>query len=92
MTAAVEFGVITSFAYQLEDGSGEIIVATTRYGQLLRVLFAAYAAELMRCACLCSPETMLGDTAVAVHPDDPRCECGASVLDILRHNASEKCS
>ena len=36
------------FAYPLEDGSGEIVVATTR------------------------PETMLGDTAVAVHPDDDR--------------------
>jgi len=36
------------FAYPLEDGSGEIIVATTR------------------------PETMLGDVAVAVHPDDER--------------------
>jgi valyl-tRNA synthetase len=35
-------------AYPLENGSGEIIVATTR------------------------PETMLGDTAVAVHPDDER--------------------
>jgi tRNA synthetases class I (I, L, M and V) len=45
----VEFGVLTSFAYKLEDGEGEIVVATTR------------------------PETMLGDTAVAVHPDDPRC-------------------
>ena len=44
----VEFGVLTSFAYPLEDGSAEIVVATTR------------------------PETMLGDTAVAVHPDDPR--------------------
>lgn len=44
----VEFGVITSFAYTLEDGTGEIVVATTR------------------------PETMLGDTAVAVHPDDAR--------------------
>lgn len=43
----VEFGVITSFAYPLEDG-GEIVVATTR------------------------PETMMGDTAVAVHPDDER--------------------
>jgi valyl-tRNA synthetase len=37
-----------SFAYPLADGSGEIVVATTR------------------------PETMLGDTAVAVHPDDER--------------------
>ncbi|GAC1339379.1 MAG: valine--tRNA ligase [Myxococcales bacterium] len=36
------------FAYPLADGSGEIVVATTR------------------------PETMLGDTAVAVHPADPR--------------------
>lgn len=34
--------------YPLEDGSGQIVVSTTR------------------------PETMLGDTAVAVHPDDPR--------------------
>jgi len=41
-------GEIWSFAYPLADGSGEIVVATTR------------------------PETMLGDTAVAVHPDDPR--------------------
>ncbi len=36
------------FAYPLEDGSGEIVVATSR------------------------PETMLADTAVAVHPGDPR--------------------
>ncbi|HEY3696935.1 valine--tRNA ligase [Phenylobacterium sp.] len=36
------------FAYPLEDGSGEVVVATTR------------------------PETMLGDTAVAVHPTDER--------------------
>ncbi len=36
------------FAYPLADGSGEVVVATTR------------------------PETMLGDTAVAVHPDDER--------------------
>jgi len=44
----VEFGVIHSFAYQLADGSGELIVATTRI------------------------ETMLGDVAVAVHPNDER--------------------
>lgn len=52
----VEFGVLTSFAYKLEEpftaGDGtatdEIVVATTR------------------------PETMLGDTGIAVHPDDPR--------------------
>ncbi|KAH9618500.1 hypothetical protein KSS87_013101 [Heliosperma pusillum] len=44
----VEFGVLTSFAYPLEGGLGEIVVATTRV------------------------ETMLGDTAIAVHPDDAR--------------------
>ncbi|KAF8493570.1 valine-tRNA ligase [Gautieria morchelliformis] len=43
-----EFGVITEFAYPIEDSDEKIVVATTR------------------------PETMLGDTAVAVHPDDPR--------------------
>ncbi|MFK7926598.1 MAG: class I tRNA ligase family protein, partial [Myxococcota bacterium] len=41
-------GELYSFAYSLSDGSGEVVVATTR------------------------PETMLGDTAVAVHPDDER--------------------
>ena len=41
-------GELFQFAYPLTDGSGEIVVATTR------------------------PETMLGDTAVAVHPDDER--------------------
>ncbi|XXG89905.1 hypothetical protein AAC387_Pa12g1796 [Persea americana] len=44
----VEFGVLTSFAYPLEGGLGEIVVATTRV------------------------ETMLGDTAIAVHPEDKR--------------------
>ncbi|XP_050219299.1 valine--tRNA ligase, mitochondrial 1 [Mercurialis annua] len=44
----VEFGLLTSFAYPLEGGLGEIVVATTRI------------------------ETMLGDTAIAVHPDDKR--------------------
>jgi valyl-tRNA synthetase len=41
-------GELYSFAYPLSDGSGEIVVATTR------------------------PETMLGDTAIAVHPEDDR--------------------
>ena len=44
----VQFGVLISFAYKLQEGDGEIVVATTRI------------------------ETMLGDTAVAVHPEDPR--------------------
>lgn len=41
-------GKLYHLAYPLEDGSGEVIVATTR------------------------PETMLGDTAVAVHPKDKK--------------------
>ena len=43
-----EKGHMWHFRYPLADGSGHLVVATTR------------------------PETMLGDTAVAVHPDDPR--------------------
>ena len=41
-------GNLWHLRYPMEDGSGEIIVATTR------------------------PETMLGDTAIAVHPSDER--------------------
>jgi valyl-tRNA synthetase len=43
-----EDGFLWSIAYPLADGSGQLVVATTR------------------------PETMLGDTAVMVHPDDER--------------------
>jgi valyl-tRNA synthetase len=43
-----EDGQIWHLRYPLEEGSGHLVVATTR------------------------PETMLGDTAVAVHPDDER--------------------
>jgi len=43
-----EFGVLTHFAYPVEDSDETLVVATTRL------------------------ETMLGDTAVAVHPEDPR--------------------
>ncbi|WP_420550900.1 valine--tRNA ligase [Litorivicinus lipolyticus] len=43
-----ENGHIWSLRYPLSDGSGSLVVATTR------------------------PETMLGDSAVAVHPEDPR--------------------
>ena len=43
-----EQGSLWRFKYPLADGSGHLVVATTR------------------------PETMLGDTAVAVHPEDER--------------------
>lgn len=44
----VEFGVLTSFAYPVENSDEKIVVATTR------------------------PETLFGDTGIAVHPDDSR--------------------
>ncbi|MEN8107458.1 MAG: valine--tRNA ligase [Pseudomonadota bacterium] len=46
--SAEETGHLWHMRYPLSDGSGHLVVATTR------------------------PETMLGDTAVAVHPDDER--------------------
>ncbi|MGD2111904.1 MAG: valine--tRNA ligase, partial [Gammaproteobacteria bacterium] len=46
--SAEEAGHLWHMRYPLADGSGQLVVATTR------------------------PETMLGDTAVAVHPDDAR--------------------
>jgi len=52
-------GELWEFAYPLADGSGEVVVATTR------------------------PETMLGDTAVAVHPDDPRHQ--AQIGKVIKH-------
>ncbi|CAH1155569.1 unnamed protein product [Phaedon cochleariae] len=45
---SIEFGILTKFAYKIEDSDEELVVATTR------------------------PETMLGDVAVAVHPEDDR--------------------
>jgi len=48
VVAEPEAGSLWHLRYPLADGSGHVIVATTR------------------------PETMLGDTAVAVHPDDER--------------------
>lgn len=44
----IEFGVLTSYSYQIVDSDEKITVATTR------------------------PETLFGDTGVAVHPEDPR--------------------
>ncbi len=46
--SAEEEGSLWHLRYPLEDGSGHLVVATTR------------------------PETLLGDTAVAVHPEDER--------------------
>jgi valyl-tRNA synthetase len=48
VVAEAEAGSLWHLRYPLADGSGHLVVATTR------------------------PETMLGDTAVAVHPEDER--------------------
>jgi valyl-tRNA synthetase len=48
VAAEEESGSLWHLRYPLSDGSGQLVVATTR------------------------PETMLGDAAVAVHPDDER--------------------
>ncbi|QKT02737.1 valine--tRNA ligase [Ectothiorhodospiraceae bacterium 2226] len=48
VVSAEEDGSLWHMRYPLADGSGHLVVATTR------------------------PETMLGDTAVAVHPEDER--------------------
>ncbi|KAH7918790.1 hypothetical protein BV22DRAFT_1100140 [Leucogyrophana mollusca] len=53
-----EFGLITSFAYPIE-GSG-------KFTHSLRLAYEKIIVATTR------PETMLGDTAIAVHPDDPR--------------------
>ncbi len=45
-----EKGKLWHIRYELTDGSGEVVVATTR------------------------PETLFGDTAVAIHPDDRRAQ------------------
>ena len=52
-------GFLYHIQYPFENGSGGVVVATTR------------------------PETMLGDTAVAVHPDDERYRLSASQHVIL---------
>lgn len=44
----IEFGVLVFFAYEIENSTDKIIIATTRI------------------------ETMLGDSAIAVHPKDTR--------------------
>lgn len=44
----IEFGVLTSFSYEVDGSDEKLTVATTR------------------------PETIFGDTGVAVHPDDDR--------------------
>ena len=104
----VEFGVLTSFAYPLEDGSGACAgtpgrLCPTSQGSGSLGATPACGQPPLRCCTAPTPpaghllmpphryptaplppageivvattrvETMLGDTAVAVHPEDPRC-------------------
>ena len=41
----VEFGVLTHFAYKLKDGSGEVVVATTRPETMLGDVAVAIHSE-----------------------------------------------
>jgi valyl-tRNA synthetase len=60
-----EFGVITSFGYPIE-GSGKVV----RYVLFVNRDFCLLDEKII--VATTRPETMLGDTAIAVHPDDPR--------------------
>jgi valyl-tRNA synthetase len=62
-----EFGVITSFAYPIEN-SGKFAPECASPISLTCI----FLAEEKIIVATTRPETMLGDTAVAVHPDDPR--------------------
>lgn len=77
----VEFGSLLTFAYPLE-GHGECV-------RLIRVLFDGGGGGVMIPSICCTldgevavsttrPETMLGDVAIAVHPDDPRYQASTS--------------
>ncbi|KHJ86544.1 HEAT repeat protein, partial [Oesophagostomum dentatum] len=62
----VEFGVLTSFAYKIKGG-GTCLITLYGYACLMRLcLEGEVVVSTTRV------ETMLGDTAVAVHPEDPR--------------------
>ncbi len=66
-----EFGVLTSFAYPIENSGAYVLLCTdTAYSELLPDEKLVIATT--------RPETMLGDTAIAVHPDDPRYTVGSS--------------
>ena len=62
MKERFEFGVITSFAYSLENSGEENLLGR----EILIIIDERIIVATTR------PETMLGDTAIAVHPDDDR--------------------
>ena len=60
-----EFGVMVSFAYLIEN-SGKSFTVLIAYVHLKMFSDDKIIVATTR------PETMVGDTAIAVHPDDPR--------------------
>lgn len=62
-----EFGMLITFAYPIENSSKEARSASTCFWT---VLIVSLDEEIV--VATTRPETMLGDTAVAVHPDDIR--------------------
>lgn len=70
----VEFGVLVSFAYKV-DGTGKNGASTTckRKDKVpLKNTFCCPSSDEEVIVATTRIETMLGDTAVAVHPNDPR--------------------
>ena len=55
----IEFGVLTYFRYPIEDSTGGSLTGKYEGKEFIEIATTR-------------PETMLGDTAIAVHPDDER--------------------
>ena len=68
-----EFGVLTSFAYPIENTGTYTFWCDINMVNIETLLDEKLVIATTR------PETMLGDTAIAVHPDDPRYKVGNSL-------------
>jgi valyl-tRNA synthetase len=74
----VEFGVIVSFAYPIEGSGVVLFLMIYCDGRLMMV-----SIDEKIIVATTRPETMLGDTAIAVHPDDERYKvCDTSIFAV----------
>ena len=64
----IEFGVLMSFAYPVENSGQSEFNLVIRF--ILQVIYMCVDEEVV--VATTRVETMLGDTAVALHPDDQR--------------------
>jgi valyl-tRNA synthetase len=84
----VEFGVLTSFAYPIEGSGARIAYCLSQSVRIHKPVDERIVVATTR------PETMLGDTAIAVHPDDNRysvCSCRfVAFLELRRFIASSR--